>query len=282
MDSKEYSSMLENLKQMGLNLYEAKVYLGLLERPSMDTFEISKVTGVPRARTYDVLDSLVAKGLASIKPGKMKKFCALDIDAFRRRLYGETQQEFDEKIKNIDTVSLTLKKKFDSFYSQKDISNDPLDYIEIIKDKYQISAKYCELMRNAKSEILAFSKPPYTKSKTRLEEQYDEEVSSLKKGISMKSIYEIPEDKKSKEWIYYTIDSLIQQGEQARVIEKLPMKMAVFDEKISIIALEDPVLKQISLTSMIIEHLSLAQSFRILFNTVWEQAQDYKVLEKMF
>ena len=54
--------------------------------------------------------------------------------------------------------------------------------------------------------------------------------------------------------------------------------MAVFDEKIVMVALEDPVLKKISLTSLVVEHRNLARTFKIVFEALWEKAADHHVL----
>ena len=53
-------------------------------------------------------------------------------------------------------------------------------------------------------------------------------------------------------------------GEQAWVLRKLPMKMALFDATIVILALEDPVPKQ-TLTTQLAEHCPLAKGLRVLF-----------------
>ena len=50
-----------------LNIYETKVWLALLSRGVCSVGEISEVSGVPRSRTYDVLESLEKNGFAMTK-----------------------------------------------------------------------------------------------------------------------------------------------------------------------------------------------------------------------
>ncbi len=50
--------LVEKLKEMGLNGYEAKVYLSLLKNHPATGYEISKESGVPQARAYDTLKTL--------------------------------------------------------------------------------------------------------------------------------------------------------------------------------------------------------------------------------
>src|SRR5262249_24498449 len=54
----------EQLTQLGLTTYEAKAYLALLRRDSFAAADAARVAGVPRQRIYDVLATLVEKGLA--------------------------------------------------------------------------------------------------------------------------------------------------------------------------------------------------------------------------
>ena len=46
-----------------LNIYETKVWLALLGKGVASAGEIAIISGVPRSRTYDVLESLEKRGL---------------------------------------------------------------------------------------------------------------------------------------------------------------------------------------------------------------------------
>lgn len=51
-------SLIDKLKELGFNTYEAKVYLSLLRHHPATGYEISKESGVPQARAYDTLKAL--------------------------------------------------------------------------------------------------------------------------------------------------------------------------------------------------------------------------------
>ena len=70
------SAHLERLQRLGLTSYEARAYLALLRRDSSTAAETARLAGLPRQRVYDVLSSLVEKGLAVTKPGKAVKYAA--------------------------------------------------------------------------------------------------------------------------------------------------------------------------------------------------------------
>lgn len=267
--------LIKDLSQLGLNQYEAKVYLALLQRSSLATSEVATISKVPRARTYDILESLLEKGLASLKPGKYKKYSAVDIDTFKSKLIINNERLYNEKREKIHEVSLSLKKKIESIYPPGNFMSDPFEYIEVIKDPYQIHRKFCQLFREAQKEVLAFVKPPYTGFRN---EQTEHELEILRGKISVKGIYEIPEEKAERERRFENIKQLVEAGEEARVLPELPIKMVIFDEKTVFFVLEDPAFKRGSSTSQVIEHRSLAKTLKIVFDTLWNQAQDYHIL----
>jgi HTH-type transcriptional regulator, sugar sensing transcriptional regulator len=55
------NKLVEKFKEFGLNSYEAKIYLELLNNHPATGYEISKTSGVPQARVYDTLRALEDK-----------------------------------------------------------------------------------------------------------------------------------------------------------------------------------------------------------------------------
>jgi sugar-specific transcriptional regulator TrmB len=60
---------INQLTQLGLNAYEAKAYAALLGKDSFSATQVADLSGVPRQRIYDILASLVERGLAISRPG---------------------------------------------------------------------------------------------------------------------------------------------------------------------------------------------------------------------
>ena len=68
------------MESLGLTGYEIKVYLSLLETGSMTASDVSKKSGVPYFKIYEVLNSLEDKGWldsASSRPQKFFPKCPL-------------------------------------------------------------------------------------------------------------------------------------------------------------------------------------------------------------
>jgi len=75
--------LLEVLRSFGLSDYEAKALIALLSKGILTAKEVSEISGIPRTSVYDVMDSLVSKGLVESfgKPRKFKALSAGDIIA---------------------------------------------------------------------------------------------------------------------------------------------------------------------------------------------------------
>src|SRR5919201_4205444 len=85
----------EDLVQLGLTSYEAKAYLALIRRDSSSASEVARVANLPRQRIYDVLASLVEKGLAAGRPGSPTKYAATPPEIALDRLVAERRGELD-------------------------------------------------------------------------------------------------------------------------------------------------------------------------------------------
>lgn len=77
--------IIERLKQIGLNSYEAKVYLALLKHHPATGYEISKNSNVPQARAYDTLKALETQKMVVITGGKPVTYIPIPPDELLNR-----------------------------------------------------------------------------------------------------------------------------------------------------------------------------------------------------
>jgi HTH-type transcriptional regulator, sugar sensing transcriptional regulator len=76
--------LLQTLQSFGLTQYEAKAFMALVSTGSASAYQISKVSGIPRARIYDILESLIDRGLVMAEETNNggKTYQPLPVDAF--------------------------------------------------------------------------------------------------------------------------------------------------------------------------------------------------------
>ncbi len=75
--------MIEALRSFGLSEYEAKVLLALIAKGELTAKEVAEYSGIPRTSVYDVIKSLMNKGLVEAY-GKPMKFRALNSEELMR------------------------------------------------------------------------------------------------------------------------------------------------------------------------------------------------------
>jgi len=70
--------LIASLQSLGLTIYESKVYAALLLFGPLSSSDLASKGEVPQPRVYDVIKSLMEKGLVAIIQNKPKKFVALN------------------------------------------------------------------------------------------------------------------------------------------------------------------------------------------------------------
>jgi sugar-specific transcriptional regulator TrmB len=253
------------LQEIGLSKREAELYLALLTKNEFTAPELSKITSVTRTKTYEFLQNLVRKNLCNVSTINNKKvFKIVEPKVAIDNLLHVYEEELLRKKSLAKSISNQL---MNTFNSKKKI-DDPLDYIQIITDVNQVRSKWFEIQKKAKKELLGFTKKPYAVS---LEENIEIESNVLSNKVSVKGIYEIKgtESKEDKDNLKRMLQRYQKMGEQVRLIEELPMKLVISDEKTSIFMLDDRVSLKGTLTTMIIVHPSFALALKKVFESYW-------------
>jgi sugar-specific transcriptional regulator TrmB len=259
------------LTTLGLNRYEAAVYVSLLGRNHFTATEIATYAGVPRQRIYDVLDSLAAKGLCVERPGKRKRtYSALDPSVALPTLlaaYREQQElENQHRMEMLNALLPTLSQMFS--IGQEEVA--PLDYIEVLTDRHQVADRVMTLSRQANHEILMLFKQPLVASV----EENIAEAQAVAGHITRRGVFEegIADDPQS----FDLVRQFHALGEDIRLVSEVPLKVNLYDERIAVILLRDPVSGQSNLTCLVIDHTSMARALKVAFETLWAKGVDFE------
>jgi sugar-specific transcriptional regulator TrmB len=265
--------------EIGLTEREAKVYITLLSGRMFTVLELQEAVNIPRTKIYEVLNKLVNRNICIEKKiGRNKLYEAVEPKLALERVLESYKKDLERKEELIRQVSEVFTP---IFQNSKSIVN-PLEFIDVMKEKGQIHKRYTACVHSTKREMLTFNKGPYAcDTSERLGEQEDEEYKLLKRGGSCKDIYELKELKEV-DWLLNSVKKSLKLGQQARVVERLPIKMLVFDQEKVMFALEQPVLIPNELTMIYIEHKQLAEACSMLFYHLWDQGQDISEIGKDF
>jgi len=130
------ADLVEKLKEIGFNSYEAKVYIALLKKYPATGYEVSKLANIPQARTYDTLKVLEQKNIVATTNSKPTTYTPI-----------KPKQVISGYQKKINSTINYLEKHLPEV---KDNYNEP---IVTISGKQNIQNKVLEVIQNAKREI---------------------------------------------------------------------------------------------------------------------------------
>ncbi len=261
----EFRRFWQRLQSIGLNAYEARSYLVLVGHPRFKALELAARAHVPRQKIYEVLDSLVEKGFAQVIQEKTKLFYAVPPDQALPSYLSRRQQLLEQELQEQSVAANAMIGELMTAYSEGQGGRGTLDYLRIVSDPGQIAAQFRKMVADARQEYVEFSRPPYAV------DPLDAElvIRARERGVQCRLIVEHgtldPEHEKF-------LADYQAAGVELRQIEKVPMKMALFDGRIGLIALLDPVITKPSWTSVIFEHEGMAEAMKGLFEDYWRRA----------
>ena len=254
---------LSALAGLGLTGYEAAAYVALTRRGRATGAEVARLADLPRQRIYDVLDGLVGRGFATVEPGRPARYTAVaPQQALDTLLAGHRAAVEQLERRAAEAIALLT-----PAYRDGRDANDPLGFIELLRGS-AIGPRFEELQESARREILVFTKPPYAVEPA-------ENVAGLellRRGVVARSVYErsVYDD----EAVVGAVRHFVDAGEQARVVDELPLKLVLIDERVALFAME-PVAGATELTVMVVEHPAFAGLLKLAFERAWSAGEPF-------
>lgn len=260
--SADYQLNWRKLQQVGLNAYEARSYLVLMGHPRFKALELASRAHVPRQKIYEVLDSLVEKGFAQVIQEKTKLFSAVDpsfaIPGYLARRGKALQNELTEQARLATGLIEDLRHAFEEGQDGR----GTLDFLSLVNDPTQTAIHYRRMLTMVQSEYAEFSRPPFAVDP--LDEQLVRDAAG--QGIACRLLIEAgPIDPKHRE----RLQDYRNSGVEIRFLDRLPLKLALFDKKCGLVALLDPVLTKPSWTAVVFEHQGFSEAMSGLFESYW-------------
>ena len=261
------NGQVSQLTQLGLNAYEAKAYTALLGKESFTASQVADLSGVPRQRIYDILASLVERGLAISRPSRRgTKYAAVAPNVALNALLEQEQK----RLSHLQVVTNDLIDVLTDQYKIGKEETGPLEYIEVLRGSTAINQRFAEIQDNCRREILVLTKPPYAKPP----HENVEGIETVRRRVRACSIYEesILMDEETRRGVA----SFLRHGEEARFVEKLPLKLVIVDEEIVMFAMEDPIVGRTEMTIMVIENTQLAGLLKLAFQALWTSGETFE------
>ena len=247
--------MIEELKQLGLTGYEARVYETLVRLNAATGGEVSKKSKVPHGKTYESLHSLNEKGLVTILLLKPKLFKTVEPKRALQNLIDGKFEEMVELRKEI-TKSLVVGKE------PKEKAHEKITVVGGFKKSFDISH---EMFQRTKKKMYIYSTGEKVPSKL-----YRDIKKAIKEGIDYRFIcFKFDEENKK------DVKRFVDIGVNARYYPGGVMSLVVRDSEESMISVRNPKDTKDRIT-IHFEDPYISKMYNDYFISIWKKAKPVK------
>ncbi len=181
----EKQFLLDLKKNFKLNIYEVKIWTALLSRGMASAGELADISGVPRSRCYDVLESLEKKGFIIMKIGKPIRYLAVSPEAILERVKKNIVEEADAAAMQFEGI-----KETDEFRELELLHKTGVQHIDVssisksIVGRTGINRHIKNMLSQAKSSIVIVTTQEYLDRYFKLLKAFA--ASLAKKGVKVR------------------------------------------------------------------------------------------------
>lgn len=242
------------LAAVGVGDFDEAVYRELLACADATPSGLADRLGIAEHRVAASLRRLRSHGLVTRMSGRRLRYTAVDPEAAVEALVRERTGEL-ERVR--DSV-LALSSRFHAVRRQQGSGGT----VELIDGPQEIGRWFVRLQHQVREEMLVLDRPPYA-----LAAANPVEPVALANGVRWRAIY-APESLELPGALA-EIEELIAGGERARVLPGLPIKLAVADRRVALMALD---LDIEHAQAAVIRESTLLTALIELFEVYWERA----------
>ena len=200
-----------------------------------------------------------------MEPGRPAHYTAVDPGRRSRRCSQRTGRPSTSS----STTPRELCRSLTPAYHAGRAETDPLNYVEVLREPAAIGKRFAE-SGGARRELLIFTKSSYAVEPG----ENHEGLELLARGVIARSVYErsVYDDPA----VVNAVRHFVAAGEQARVVDHLPLKLVVIDERVALFTMEDPVAGSTELTIMVVEHPGFASLLKLAFERAWDAGDEFR------
>lgn len=259
--------LLHGFQELGLSPYESRVLVALLHRGSANSVDLAELSGVPRTAVYPVLQGLGKRGLAERVPGPGPAVWASHgRDEVIVRLKAAEEQRLREHRQRADDVRGLLDRLLPD--APPEVA---LPFVHIVPDARQMKAMYEQLLGEARTEVMMFTRPAATWTFVNPNQAV---LDMLAREVKVRVLYEADQwDDPSFEAFRTEMTIYHEAGMEARLTDELPVTLVVVDSSAALVHMLQPVPTDGYPISLHVEHPGFAQVTAIAFEQLWATAR---------
>ncbi|HOD53570.1 MAG TPA: helix-turn-helix domain-containing protein [Candidatus Cloacimonadota bacterium] len=252
------NTIIEMLKKNGFTEREAKVYSILLMNPNLTPPQIHSMVGMTRPRIYEILSTLISKGMITEDlAGNKKVYKVLDPKSTFHEMIKEKEKEFEQYKAENESLSEMVQE----IYNQSALDQSPYYQLEHLSDPVSIGERINYYWGKAEREILIFFKQPQVSSSN----------NTIPDDVKIRTIFEYNGDLKTKTAIKDLIKNMGPKDE-LRVLEELPLKLLVIDNQICALGFSQNDPSPGKMNTLFFNEPIIAAFMKEIFEARWQKA----------
>ena len=214
-------------REFGLSPYEARAFLTVVTLGPMAPSDIAQQAAVPRPRIYDVLRSLVQKGVLMERSGKPAIYAPVEpseaIGNLLKTIEADTLRHLEDKRRTVRDLAAQLS----GVYAKTRHLKLEEGKVWFTQRNTAFIATYAEALRDCEKDVLIAST-----SLTPPEKEVLAAVrSALGKGVSVRVVRQVTEQWTLEDLERY--EKYIKAGSQVRYLDRreIPLRFMIFDDR---------------------------------------------------
>lgn len=244
------------LDSLGVSHAEQQLYEVLLHHPDQTLAELGELTKLGAARLRGLLKTLADKGMLTRTPHRPARYAPAPPDIAVEVLALRRQQEIESA--RLAGVAFCNRIRHTTFSANE-------SPVEVIRGHATVAHRFEQIQQMARQELLILDKPPYVVEPDGEQHLLQQELQH--RGVHYRTIYDRealgPAERVEK------LRQLAASGEEARVLDGVPMKLVIADRRIGLAPHDLPGDDE---TAVLLRSSALLDGLVTLFETLWDQA----------
>lgn len=262
---------MPNLQDLGLSKYESQAYLALLKIGPTTAKEVSRVSGVPMGRVYEVLDQLEELSVVSSEEEtRPKRYVAVQPRAAVDRLLDARLKELHKQITEYEQIATDLPAQINS-----QLSDDPVAWSaavgadeadELLLDRIESATESISVLYGGVALDPDFE-DNVPKATTKLDDALSRGVSiqvMVEQGV-MESLFADDDEDVLKNLYEYS-------NWNVRESDMIDISMYMFDDSELCLVVPSPLTPSEALAVINIKGKQLSVDFTQAFESLWTEA----------
>lgn len=261
------------MANMKLNEYQASALSYLFLLGETKATALSKASGVPTARIYDILNDLVKMGFVTVRPGRPSLYTARSPEEVVSLLMAEQRENLRRTLSRLEDQAADFAEAAHRVYLRGARVGPTVPLLRIVTVGNVSLEETRNLYDSAEKEILILSKAmeyfPYVSGNLE---------NAKKRGVSTKVIMmrpELlgPEEKRKQAEIIGAVIGTLGKEVSLRFSSEVPIRGSIIDPDVgrrAIFLVEDPGVPFFLREAAITSHSSVVRGLALMFDLLWE------------